>query len=156
MKRRNFLTAFGIGLPVFAFAKRSEASTLAKAQDAGLKIPQGAWNILAKATEGTDPSTAITALPKISGDIRKLKGQDVTLEGYLQSIPSPGKKLYLLSRAPFHCAFCYAGGRASLALIESEKHLPATDQLVALTGKFDFQDSDPEDYYFTLHDARIA
>ncbi len=159
MKRRNFLSILAASVPFLALSKQSGAFTVSNSADSGLPVPQGAWNILSQATDGTDPSTAITALPKITKQIASMRGQKTELEGYLISIPSPGKeKLYVLSRAPYHCGFCYAGGRASLVLVQSAAHLPEAGQMktVKLSGTFDYQDNDPEDYYFQLNQARKA
>lgn len=156
MKRRNFLASLAAILPALALSKQSHALTISKTPAESVGIPQGAWNILAHATDGTDPSTAITALPNITPEMRQLAGKKVELSGYLQPLNTGfAKKEYLLSRVPFHCAFCYGGGRASLALIESSQHIKAGDQLIRLSGTLQLQETDPEDYYFVLKNAEL-
>lgn len=154
MKRRNFLSAIAT-LPLFAFAKKAAAFDITTVKSI---IPGGLWNTLQHATDGTDPSTSVSdALPKITQAIAALDGKPVDIEGYIQPLNIGfGKKEYLLSRQPFHCAFCYGGGRASLVLVQTTNHIPPSDKLIKLSGTMRLQKTDPADYYFQLDDAKLV
>ena len=149
---RQFLTLAFAGLASAMGAGQAEAVTITAANDSGLRIAGGLWETFADATKGTDPSTSVTALPVITPAIRALAGQEIRIEGYLQPITMGfGRSEYVLSRMPYHCPFCYSGGRASLILVRSQRHLELkADMPVALRGRLVLQERDPEDYYFQL------
>ena len=156
--RRGFLTLVLAGFAAAFSSGGARAMTISAAKDSGLIIPGGLWETLAEATRGTDPSTAITALPVISPAIRALAGQEILIEGYLQPISKGfARSEYVLSRMPYHCTFCYSGGRASLMLVQTTSHLLyKPDAPVRLRGRLALQEQDPEDYYFQLLGAFAA
>lgn len=157
--RRSFLTAMAAAMPALAMApKAARAWTAVPASDTGVVPATGAWATLEHVTDGTDPSTAVIAPPRFTPDIQKLAGNEVTLTGYLQPVSAGfgASKDYLLSRNSFHCAFCYASGRGSLALATIAGHVPATGGKVTVRGTLALQDKDPSDFYFQLKNARVV
>ena len=109
-------------------------------------------------TDGTDPSTAVIAPPNFSAEIKKLAGTEVTLTGYVQPVSSGFgmQKDYLLSLNSFHCPYCYASGRGTLALATIEGHVPASAKRVTVRGTLALQDKDPADFYFQLKNAKVV
>jgi hypothetical protein len=158
--RRSFLTTLAAAVPAMAVApSAARAWTGASAQDAGLVPASGIWATLEHVTDGTDPSTAIIAPPHFTADIKEMAGKEITLTGYLQpaSTGFGAKKDYLLSRNTFHCPYCYAFGRGSLALATIEGHVPpSSDRKVTVRGTLALQDRDPSDFYFQLTNARVV
>ncbi len=158
--RRNFLTTLAAAVPAMAVAPASaRAWTSASAQDVGLVPASGVWATLEHVTDGTDPSTAIIAPPHFTAAIKQLAGTEITLTGYLQpaSTGFGAQKDYLLSRNTFHCPYCYAFGRGSLALATIEGHVPpASDRKVTVRGTLALQDRDPSDFYFQLKNAKLV
>jgi hypothetical protein len=161
--RRSFLATLAAALPALAIAPRAaHALTQPSAADTGaaplMVPPTGLWATLDHVTDGTDPSTAIIAPPRFTADIKAMEGKEITLTGYLQpvSIGFGKSRDYLLSRATFHCAFCYASGRGSLALATIDGHAPPGNGKVTVRGTLSLQDKDPSDFYFQLRKARIG
>lgn len=162
--RRNFMTLLAAAVPAALVAGKARALTTLEASDvpgvSAFTPTGGLWETLVRATDGTDPSTAITTeLPRFTPEIRALAGKPIVLEGYLQPICTGfGKAEYVIGRLPFHCPFCYSQGRASLALVRAAKPLPetATAGRVKITGKLVLQETVPDDYYYQIEDATLA
>jgi hypothetical protein len=158
--RRSFLTSIAVAMPALALAPTpARAWTAASTQDVGLVPASGLWAILEHVTDGTDPSTSVIAPPHFSDDIKKVAGTEITLTGYLQPVSTGfgGQKDYLLSRNTFHCPYCYAFGRGSLALASIDGHVPGEmNRKVTVRGTLVLQDRDPSDFYFQLKNARVA
>lgn len=154
------LASTALALPFLGLGQKAQAMTTEKASAAkikGLPVSSPEWTTLGHATDGTDPSTAFGDLPRFTPEIKALESKPLTLTGYVQSLGGGfGKQEYLLSSAPFHCPFCYGGGRASLVRVLTKSHLPETDGVVTLTGTLALQGTDPEEFYFTLKNAKIA
>lgn len=155
--RRQFLAALAAVFPALAVTK-AQALTEAPAVGRGLVPADGTWAILEHVTDGTDPSTVVAAAPHFSSEIRALSGQIITLTGYLQPVAGGfgGQQDYVLSRAPFHCPYCYPFGRGSLALVSLKGHSTVTDKPVTVVGALTLQESDPADFYFQIKDARLS
>lgn len=157
--RRRILAAVATFIPALAVGSKSaRAWTKVAAEDVGLIPATGAWAVLEHVTDGTDPSTTVIAPPNFTPEIQKLAGTEVTLTGHLQTVAGGfGKKQdYLLSRNSFHCPYCYAFGRGSLALATIEGHVPSADKRVTVTGTLALQGNDPSDFYFQLKNARVV
>jgi hypothetical protein len=120
----------------------------------------GLWDTLQRATDGTDPSTAITTeLPRFTPAIRKLAGQPVEISGYLQPVGTGfGKAEYILGRMSYHCSFCYSPGRASLALVRATKPLAnhAPTKMVTVRGTLVLQETMPDDFYYQIENAVLV
>lgn len=118
----------------------------------------GLWETLQHVTDGTNPSTAIaTELPRVTPAIRALDNTTVEIAGYLLPLGTGfGRADYVLSQYPFHCGFCYSGGRGTLMLVRAAKPLPETSRMVTLAGRFRLQETVPDDYYFQLLDAAVV
>jgi hypothetical protein len=158
--RRSFMSLFAAA-PLALVAAPALALEATATAPAAMPVPTGGlWTTLVRATDGTDPSTAIvTELPRFTPEIRALAGTTITLEGYLQPIGTGfGKAEYVMGRLPFHCAFCYTQGRASLALVRTAVPLPeaATAGKVTLRGTLVLQEERPDDYYYQLTDAQLV
>ena len=164
VSRRNFLSIVTAAAPlaVVSAARPAHAWTQISASDAGIEPAQGLWKTLIHATDGTDPSTTITTeLPRFNSEIRALDGKTVSLEGYLQPCSSGfGKTDYVVSQLPFHCPFCYIGGRASLALATPETagsvHTLSPKTKVKVTGVLALQETKPDDFYYSIRNAKIT
>lgn len=157
MFRRQFLAGLAALFPALV-ASKAEALTETPAVGRGIVAADGDWAVLERVTEGTDPSTAIAAPPNFIPEIRAKAGKVVVLRGYLQPVAGGfgGKKDYVLSRASFHCPYCYPFGRGSLALISLLGHTKATDKPVTVQGTLTLQESDPSDFYFQIKDATLV
>jgi hypothetical protein len=158
--RRSFLATLIAAVPAMALApSAARAWTGVPAADVGMGPPTGIWAALDHVTDGTDPSTAIIAPPHFTADMRKLAGSDVTLTGYLQPVSGGfgAPKDYVLSRTPFHCPYCYTGGRGSLALASFASHAASdAGRKVTVRGTLALQDKDPGDFYFQLKNTQIV
>lgn len=161
LTRRSVLAAIAASVPVLATSRAAKALTQISATDSKFPIvATGTWKVLEHATDGTDPSTALSdpPPPKFTPEIAALSGKDVELAGYLTPLSGGfGKKPeYLLSRETFHCPYCYTFGRGSLALALFDGHVPPTGGKVTVKGTLALQSADPSDFYFQLKNARIA
>lgn len=160
MTRRSVLSAIAASVPVLAAAKTAKAWTQISAADAKFPMPTGLWATLEHVTDGTDPSTALGSPPpgKFTPEIQALAGKEIELAGYLTPLSAGfGKKPeYLLSRESFHCPYCYAFGRGSLALAMIDGHVPSISTKIKIKGTLALQTSDPSDFYFQLKNAKIA
>jgi hypothetical protein len=160
MTRRGVLAALAASVPVLAVSKAAKAWTQVSSADAKFPLATGSWKMLEHVTDGTDPSTALgnPPPPKFTPEIQAMAGKDIELAGYLTPLSAGfGKKPeYLLSRESFHCPYCYAFGRGSLALATFDGHVPPSGSKVTVKGTLALQGSDPSDFYFQLKNARIA
>ena len=158
--RRSFLAVLAAAVPAVALAPSvGRAWTPVAAEDVGIVPATGLWGVFAPVTDGTDPSTAVIAPPKFTSDMRRLAGTEVTLTGYIQPVGSGfgAPKDYLLSRSTFHCSYCYASGRGSLALASLSEHVSVSlTEKVTVRGTLALQDKDPADFYFQLKNAKIV
>ncbi len=158
--RRSFLALLAASLPAAAALPRNAWASVASTssdQDAGTST--GPWNVLEHVTDGTNPSTAVIAEPHFNPHIQHLAGTEITLSGFIQPVSRGfgASKDYLLSRTPFHCPYCYASGRGSLALVTLNEHVPAmTGKRVSVRGTLALQTKDPADFYFQLKNAKIV
>ena len=160
MTRRSVLAALA-AVPAVAMTKSASAWTALSAADAKFPSASGLWKVLEHVTDGTDPSTALPSppAPKFTPEIEALAGKEVELPGYLTPLSGGfGKKQdYVLSRESFHCPYCYAFGRGSLALVSFDGgHVPPTGGKITVKATLALQGSDPSDFYFQLKNARIA
>ena len=150
LTRRTVLAAIAAAVPALAIARHAKA---AASQATGM------WKTLERATDGTDPSTALAdpPPPRFTPEILALAGQQVELSGYLTPLSGGfGKKQeYLLSRDTFHCPYCYTSGRGSLALTDLGGHVPQSGK-VTVKGTLVVQNADPNDFYFQLKNAKVA
>ncbi len=162
LTRRSMLAAMATALPAVTLSKAAHAWTGVSAADSNAKLPTptGLWQTLEHVTDGTDPSTALAEppAPRFTPEIQALNGKEVTLTGNLTPVGAGfGKKQeYILSRENFHCPYCYAFGRGSLALATFNGHVPAATGKVTVKGTLALQGSDPTDFYFQLKNAKIA
>jgi hypothetical protein len=160
MTRRNVLAAIAASVPALAVTNPAKALTQVSAADAKFPEATGTWKVLEHVTDGTDPSTALTdpPAPKFTPEIQALAGKEIELTGYLTPLSGGfGKKPeYLLSRSSFHCPYCYAFGRGSLAMASFDGHVPSTTGKVTVKGTLALQSADPSDFYFQIKNARIA
>jgi hypothetical protein len=159
LTRRSVLAALAAAVPAIALSKPAKAWT-ASTENSHFPVATGLWKTLEHATDGTDPSTALAEppAPRFTPDIKALAGKDVELTGYLTQLAGGfGKKPeYLLSRETFHCPYCYAFGRGSLALAVFDGHVPPASGKVTVKGTLALQGSDPSDFYFQLKNAKVA
>ena len=159
-QRRRVLTAVAAAIPALAIApaKAAEALRATPGTNSGPVPATGTWAVLEHVTDGTDPSTTVSAPPHMTPAIRQLAGTEVTLTGYLQPVAGGFGKAqdYLLSRNTFHCPYCYQSGRGSLALATIAGHVPAATGKLTVKGTLALQETDPSDFYFQLKNARIV
>ncbi|HEU0117725.1 MAG TPA: hypothetical protein VFR09_03750 [Alphaproteobacteria bacterium] len=160
MTRRSVLAALASAVPALAMTKTAKALTAVSAADAHFPSATGLWKVLEHVTDGSDPSTALPAppAPKFTSEIQALAGKQIELSGYLTPLSGGfGKKQdYLLSRENFHCPYCYAFGRGSLALVSFDGHVPPSTGKVTIKATLALQSADPSDFYFQLKSARVA
>jgi hypothetical protein len=161
--RRNLISSILAVVPLAFLPRSAMALSSESVEKSGFKMPDkaaGLWQVLEHATDGTDPGTMITTeLPRITPEIRTLAGQEIELKGYMQPVMQTfGSSEYVLSRTPFHCTGCYAGGRASLALVKSSgsNHVADGTNLVTVTGKLVLNETIADDFYFILQEAKIT
>jgi len=161
--RRSFMGLFAFAPLAFVASKASAFELVDASKIPGgynQKPAGGLWTTLVHATDGTDPSTSITTeLPRFTPEIRKLAGQTVELEGYLQPVGAGfGKAEYIIGQMPYHCTFCYPKGRAALALVQAEKPLAAhiPTEKVKVRGTLALQETIPDDFYYQIKDAVLV
>jgi len=99
--KRNLMKSIAtaaVSLPFLAFSHKAEALSTVSAATSGFKgvpVSSPEWRILGHATDGTNPSTAISGFPKFTHDILSLENQSVELTGYIQPLSGGfGKREY--------------------------------------------------------------
>jgi len=162
---RRALLAAGLTLP-FADAQAREPGTVetttgARINDHGFRpaaAPPGAtgWDVLAS-TRGVERSVGgFTMLaPVFPATVRALAGRTLRVPGYMYAMSTtPRQPRYLLMAYPPSCPFCLDIGPAYLIDVLSREAEPVSQDLLVVEGRLALLESDPDNFFFRLSDAR--
>jgi tetratricopeptide (TPR) repeat protein len=111
------------------------------------------WNVI------TDTIIDHEYHPTFGKYLKDLDGKRVELTGYMQPL---GDELevgaFLMIEYPIGCWYCEMPGIANIVLVEQPKgktrHL--TRAAVRITGKLQLNSTDPENFLYTIRDAKIV
>jgi hypothetical protein len=132
-------------------ATRLDAAVLAPVDPNGVNaVP---WSVVTETLLDRDYR------PTFGKYLRELDGQRVTLTGYMQPL---GDDLevgaFLLIEYPVGCWYCEMPSLSSIVLVEQPagktRHL--TRGAVRVTGRLRLNASDPENFLYTIRDAKVA
>jgi hypothetical protein len=111
------------------------------------------WSVLAETSVGRE------FRPTFARYLRELDGLQVSLSGFMQPI-GEGLELgsFLLIEYPVGCWYCQMPELAGIVLVELPAGKTATYRrsLVKVTGRLELNATDPENFLYTLHDARVT
>lgn len=97
--------------------------------------------------------------PDFTDEVRKLEGQEVTLEGYYVPFAPEGDDYIILSKYPMsQCFFCGGGGPESVAEVNFVKDPGRfqVDDLITVKGKLKLNSDDLDHINFILTDAVLV
>jgi hypothetical protein len=112
------------------------------------------WGLLLETTVD-----ARTARPGFHAHLKALDGLKVTLTGFMQPISDElDTGAFLLVEAPVGCWYCEMPEATGIILIElpADKTVPITRHLLKVTGTLELNDSDPENFFYTVKDAVVG
>jgi hypothetical protein len=112
-----------------------------------------AWEVLA------DTTVDRRSRPTFSRYLKELAGKQVRLTGFMQPIgDDPDLSSFLLIEHPVGCWYCEMPEMVNIVLIEmpADKTVRPTRGQVRVTGKLTLNDSDPENFYYTVGDAKVT
>lgn len=111
------------------------------------------WSVLA---ETLVDSKAKATFPKY---LRDLDGRQISLAGFMQPIRDDVElSAFLLIEYPVGCWYCETPEMTGLAMIQMPRNKAATltRSLIKVTGKLQLNATDPEDFLFTIKDAKVG
>lgn len=163
MLRRTLLAA-GLMAPFTAHARESGTvvtTTGERINDHGFRpaaAPRGAtgWDVLG-ATRGVERNVGgFTMLaPVFPASVRDLDGRTVRVPGYMYAMSTaPRQTRYLLMAFPPSCPFCLDIGPAYFIDVLSRAGEPVSQDLMIVEGRLSLLDSDPDNFFYRLTDAR--
>jgi len=164
MLRRTLLAA-GLTLPLSVAHARAPGTVVTttgeRINDHGFRPatgPRGAtgWDILG-ATRGVERSVGgFTMLaPVFPAAVRSLDGRTVRVPGYMYAMSTTARQSrYLLMAFPPSCPFCLDIGPAYFIDVLSRAGEPVSQDLMIVEGKLTLLDSDPDNFFYRLTDAR--
>ncbi|MDT0678543.1 hypothetical protein [Autumnicola musiva] len=93
--------------------------------------------------------------PIINKRLKELKGAYITISGH--AIPMDEKSYALSENVMATCFFCGMAGPESIMGIAFKDKAPnlETDQFLTLIGKFDYNDSNPDDWIYHIKEAKL-
>jgi tetratricopeptide (TPR) repeat protein len=128
-----------------------DASPLPAVSAAGVNaVP---WSVLAETTVGREFK------PAFAKYLQELNGKQVTLTGYVQPL---GEDLelssFMLIEYPVGCWYCETPDVAGILFVElpADKTFEFHRNLVRVTGRLSLNATDPENFLYTIHDAKVA
>jgi hypothetical protein len=110
------------------------------------------WEVFtATAFEGRFP-------PKFSSYLKELNGKTITLAGYLQPLYDDDDSAFLLIESPVGCWHCEMLELTGLLYLDpaAGETIQFEDGLRRVVGRLSLNATDPDDFIFTLRDAKIA
>lgn len=140
------------------FKPRSSRPLLSKAGLAALPAidPKGvnalAWEVLAETTVDRQ------ARPTFAKYLRELNGKQVQVRGHMQPLgDNTDLGAFMLIEHPIGCWFCEMPEVANIVLVElpEGKSGRYTRDRVRVTGKLVLNATDPENFFYTLREAKI-
>lgn len=98
-------------------------------------------------------------VPRFSAAVKKLEGQEVTLQGYI--LPLEGRrsqKYFIFSAYPYNlCYFCGGAGPETVAEVYAKSSIKYTNKRITLKGKLFLNNSgDIDKMFYGLHNAQIV
>jgi hypothetical protein len=130
---------------------RLDATPLPPIKDSGLNaLP---WTLLAETT--LDKKYR----PTFAKYLQELNGKQVTLNGFLQPLDEElENSTYMLIEYPVGCWYCEAPEVTSIVFVELRKGKTKayTREMVKVTGKLVLNATDPENFLYTISEAKIT
>lgn len=111
------------------------------------------WTVLAETT------LAKPFRPQYIEHLRQLDGKRVVTHGYMQPIGDGlEQSAVLLIEFPVGCWFCEVPEPTGIVLVESpeDKPIRLTRELVRVEGRLKLNFNDPEDFLYTIKDAKVG
>jgi hypothetical protein len=111
------------------------------------------WDVLAATSAGGKFP------PKYPANLEPADGQEVVLNGYMCPLDEAGEmNTFLLLEIPVGCFYCLAPAPTSLVLVElaGGRREPLHYDLMKVVGRWRLNRDNPEDFLYSIHDARIA
>lgn len=94
----------------------------------------------------------ITYTPKV----KKLEGKEITISGFMLPLEATEKfKHFLLARRAPTCAFCPPGQPNEIIDVWTDKPVQWDDNIVKVTGKFNFMENKELGVFFQMKDSKI-
>jgi hypothetical protein len=111
------------------------------------------WDVLAE--------TALDrqSRPTFAKYLEELDGKQISLNGFIQPL---GEDLelntFLLIEYPVGCWYCETPAMTGIVLVElpAGKAARFTRTMIKITGKLSLNSSDPENFLYTIHNARVS
>src|SRR5262249_44055570 len=97
--------------------------------------------------------------PTFAKYLQELNGKQVTLNGFLQPLDEElENSTYMLIEYPVGCWYCEAPEVTSIVFVELRKGKTKayTREMVKVTGKLVLNATDPENFLYTISDAKIT
>jgi hypothetical protein len=97
--------------------------------------------------------------PKFHGHLNKLDGKTVSLSGYMQPLSTDIDVVgFMLIEFPVGCWFCETPEPAGIVYVElpAGKSVTVKRSRIKVTGTLKLNPDEPEDFLYTLRNARIA
>lgn len=93
--------------------------------------------------------------PVLTQNLREMKGKTVELSGYI--IPVDDETYVLSKNVMASCFFCGTAGAETISGLNFKKevHRLATDTYVTVQGIFSCNETDPDDWIYTIEEAVI-
>jgi hypothetical protein len=91
--------------------------------------------------------------------LQELDGKTVTLNGFMQPLrDDPELAVFLLIEYPVGCWYCETPEAAGMLYVElpAGRSVAFTRGLIRVTGRLALNATDPEDFFFSLRDARVG
>jgi hypothetical protein len=97
--------------------------------------------------------------PNFAKHLRDLDGKQVSLTGFIQ--PLGGEQdltMFMFIENPVGCWYCEMPEPTEIVFVElpNGKSTPYTDVMVRVTGRLVLNMTDPEEFLYTLRDAKVA
>jgi hypothetical protein len=132
-------------------ARRYDAAKLPPIRPDGLNpLP---WPLLAETVIDR------AARPRFADHLRQLDGKKVALTGFMQPI-GDGLEMasFLMIEYPVGCWFCEVPEPTGIVLVDLPpgKTVTLTRNLVKIEGRLALNASDPENFLYTVHDAKVG
>jgi tetratricopeptide (TPR) repeat protein len=180
------VTEFGMRDPALRAhrkAMRAAADKLARARPqehdrhAVLFQPRSSRPLARRATRGALPAVSATGLnplawevvaettvdrqarPTFAKYVRELNGRQAVLRGYMQPLGDDvDLGVFLLIENPIGCWYCEKPDVTMIVLVELPEGKSArfTRDRIRVTGKLTLNDADPENFLYTLRDAKVV
>jgi hypothetical protein len=97
--------------------------------------------------------------PTFAKYLKELDGKQVSLTGYMQPLSEEQDlAVFMFIEYPVGCWYCEMPEITQIVFVEMPKNKTATYRrsIMRLTGRLTLNATDPEDFLYTIHDAKIV